>query len=268
MKYDVSYVHADEQTKEMAPISFGSVHGLFGNASHGMDTSNTAESTNQPASALINYKPFSFFRDVLTLDSLVLLDQVHGIAGQVLTNHNALPTAFTIQGDYLITALPSIGLAVRTADCLPVICTDGTRAVGIAHAGWRGSVAGVQVNMVDRMCELYGVSLQELKVIFGPALGACCYRVDTDFVAHLPGILGDDAGAQVLFMRERELFFDLVEYNRAALVAYGIPDGNIDVSRAVCTMCDMRYHSHRRDGEQAGRQLSVVALAASNRLSP
>ena len=198
MKYDVSYVHADEQTKEMAPISFGSVHGLFGNASHGMDTSNTAESTNQPASALINYKPFSFFRDVLTLDSLVLLDQVHGIAGQVLTNHNALPTAFTIQGDYLITALPSIGLAVRTADCLPVICTDGTRAVGIAHAGWRGSVAGVQVNMVDRMCELYGVSLQELKVIFGPALGACCYRVDTDFVAHLPGILGDDAGAQVL----------------------------------------------------------------------
>lgn len=155
--------------------------------------------------------------------------------------------------DVLITNSASKTLMLRYADCTPVLIADTHRtAIGVVHAGWRGSAVGAAEAAVSAMVDAFGSNPRDLLAGIGPAIGPCCYEVGADVVAAFDGRKG-------LFKEGR---LDLWEANRLALVEAGVPAAQIEVA-GICTRCESgRFFSHRANlGQPAGRFAAVMRLA-------
>ena len=144
-------------------------------------------------------------------------------------------------GDALITADPGIFLAIRTADCVPILLADPVRRVVAAvHAGWRGTVAGIAALTVERMRNEFGTDPGDILAAVGPSIGPCCFEVGTE--VPLP---------------QRNRKADLWAANRKQLEGVGV--GMVWVAEA-CTMCDAgTFYSYRR-GRDTGRMVSVIGM--------
>jgi YfiH family protein len=155
--------------------------------------------------------------------------------------------------DVLITNSASKTLMLRYADCTPVLIADTQRqAIGVVHAGWRGSAVRAAEAAVTAMVNAFGSNPRDLLAGIGPAIGPCCYEVGEEVVAAF-----DDRSA--LFHDGR---LDLWEANRLALVEAGVPPEQIEVA-SICTRCESeRFFSHRANhGQPAGRFAAVMRLA-------
>lgn len=155
--------------------------------------------------------------------------------------------------DAIATDVPGLGLFALFADCYPILIFDPVhRALALAHAGWRGTRAGVAAAAVARLADDFGSRPGDLVAGIGP--GACghCYQVGPEVAAAF------DA-AFVAPDTEDRARLDLAAANHAALVAAGIPPGNVEVM-GVCTIEDLRLHSHRRDAD-GGRFACLAAIA-------
>jgi YfiH family protein len=152
-------------------------------------------------------------------------------------------------GDALITNRPNIGLAIRTADCLPVLMADPrNRAVAAIHAGWRGVVSEIGLKAIEAMRRHFDSSPEDLVVAIGPGIGACCFEV------------GPDVAEQ--FQLSGRTKVDLVETMCRQLRRNGVKPGHISVS-GECSCCNRElFESYRRDRESAGRMVAMIALTA------
>ncbi len=179
---------------------------------------------------------------------LLLLKQVHGA---VVVN---APWEGSPEADAAIANEPGLLLGIQTADCLPLLLVDPRRrVVAAAHAGWRGTAAGVAGHTVAAMVEL-GCEPSALLAALGPAIGACCYEVG----AEVQSALGPEAASLFRPGSRGRPHFDLRQANVRQLVVAGIsPQAVHHVDD--CTAChpDL-YHSFRRDGPGAGRMLSYI----------
>jgi YfiH family protein len=154
--------------------------------------------------------------------------------------------------DALITRTPGIALAITGADCTPLLFTAPS-AVGAAHAGWRGTEAGVATDTLSALIALAESSVSDVTVHVGPSIRSCCYRVGEDVARRFP--------ASTVRRSGDALHLDLVAAVRLELGQAGVGESRIhDVG--ACTACDpARYFSHRRDGPRTGRHWAVAALA-------
>lgn len=149
------------------------------------------------------------------------------------------------------TALRELGATVLVADCAPVVViADG--AVASVHAGWRGLADGVLEEGVEALREL-AASDGPLFAVIGPCAGVCCYEVGADVLdAFAPELRRSAAVA-----REHKEKIDLRGIARGRLLAAGVTDvADLD----ICTICDERLFSHRREGSAAGRQAAIAWL--------
>lgn len=158
------------------------------------------------------------------------------------------------EGDALLENTPGCAVAVKTADCLPILLVDrGHRAVAAVHAGWRGTVAEVVRHAVEHMRREFGSAPSDLDAAIGPGIGLCCYEVGADVAGHFPQTrvgAGSDGRAYV----------DLAAANRQQLLASGL-DGARIYTAGLCTMClAQEFHSYRRDKQDAGRMFSFAGL--------
>lgn len=152
-----------------------------------------------------------------------------------------------IEADGQATALSNLGAMVLTADCLPV-ALGATGAVAMVHTGWRGLAAGVLEEGVRAVRELGGED--DIVAIIGPGAGACCYEVGEEVHAAFGGAhraQGPHTGN-----------IDLKAIARDKLLAVGVTKVQ-DI--AMCTICDERFFSYRREGARAGRQGGVAWLS-------
>ena len=151
------------------------------------------------------------------------------------------------EGDALVENTPGAVIAVKTADCIPVLLVDERRrAVAAVHAGWRGTVAQIVRRAVDSLHERFGAHPADLHAAVGPGIGRCCYEVGPEVAAHF----GEQGRAHI----------DLPAANRAQLLEAGLSPGRIYVAN-LCTQClPAEFHSFRRDKEAAGRLHSFVGL--------
>ncbi|MBM3738259.1 MAG: peptidoglycan editing factor PgeF [Acidobacteria bacterium] len=158
------------------------------------------------------------------------------------------------EGDALITSARGVWLAVRTADCVPVILADlRTRAVAIVHSGWRGTAAEVTASAVEAMAARFGTEPEDLAVAIGPAIGRCCYEVSREVAGQFTRWLGEP-GQGV------KAHLDLEEAIVRQLAGLGVVSSRITRARA-CTHCDgVRFESYRRDGDRSGRMVSAVMV--------
>jgi purine-nucleoside/S-methyl-5'-thioadenosine phosphorylase / adenosine deaminase len=178
---------------------------------------------------------------------LHLLRQVHGAAVRTA------PWEGTPEGDASTASAAGDLLGIETADCLPLLLVDPVRrAVGAAHAGWRGTVKGVAPAAVAAMVAA-GSRASDLVAALGPSIGVCCYEVGPD-VEEAFG----PSGARFFRPGPRgRAHVDVRAANRAQLLEAGLRDAAIhDV--ADCTFCTPGYFSYRRDGKGAGRMINFV----------
>jgi YfiH family protein len=192
------------------------------------------------------------------LQSLIILDQVHGIEGYVITKENSCMSFKSQQGDFLVTNERYIGIGVLTADCLPIIFIDKKHdAIGIAHAGWRGSIQNISKNILECMHRNYNTCIEDISIYFGPCAKACCYEVQKGFLE--PFTLFS-FGLDSFSYKKNHLFFDLTYFNKQLLLSMGLPQTAFNDEYNCCTICNEDYFSYRRQGDTAGRQVSIVAI--------
>lgn len=165
-----------------------------------------------------------------------------------------------IQGvDGLITNERGIPLMLRFADCVPILLYDPAHhAVGIAHAGWRGTVSQVLTNTVRAMQTTFATQPQDLIACIGPSIGPCCYEIGADVQARVEQAFPD---ASALLPRQNgAAHLDLWQANAAQLRALGVEQLEI---AGVCTADHTQdFYSWRRENARTGRFAAIIALAA------
>lgn len=195
--------------------------------------------------------------NTLSLEKLFFLHQVHGTHGYTINSTHSSLKPFASDGDYLITNQPYIGIGVVTADCLPVICIDTkNKVVGIAHAGWRGALAGVVPTMVTTMQQQWQTNLNDCRIFLGPSARVCCYQVGQEFKEYLAPYPWYQ---EVLSQKSIGYFFDMPLFLTYQLQQTGINYRAINQTYNLCTICNNQFYSVRRQA-QTGRQMTVVAL--------
>jgi len=151
------------------------------------------------------------------------------------------------QGDALLENTAGSVVAVKTADCIPILLVDERgRAVAAVHAGWRGTAARIAQKAVESMQERFGTNPDWLHAAIGPGIGACCYEVGPDVMEQFGG--------------QGRGFLDLAAENERQLQETGVTRSRIYASN-LCTMCrNGEFHSFRRDRESAGRLYSFAGI--------
>jgi polyphenol oxidase len=214
--------------------------------------------------------------------ALVTLRQVHSDIIRFVDS----PGESQHAGDGLITATPGLLLAIQTADCLPIILVDPKRrALGVFHAGWRGTLNRIVEKGVGEMRRYFGSRARDLKAAIGPGIHRCCYEVGQEVrdqfasqFAYAAKLFREMEEANpvrekypMLFLTARapghsdlpkRIFLDLVEANRQQLLAVGLPAKGIEAS-PLCTYCRTNLlFSYRAEKGRTGRMMGVVGIRA------
>lgn len=205
---------------------------------------------------LLDHESCTQLKKLMPFDSLNFLHQTHSDQGMLVLNERGIPS-FTQDGDYLITN-KKVALGVLTADCLPIVMYDKTHHVlALVHAGWRGSVQEIVVKTLAHMEQAFGTQPEQLCVLFGPCAKTCCYTVTHEFKDHIASFSWADRTMQKI---GTDYHFDLPLFNALQLEKIGIKSEVISLSYNVCTICNTNFFSHRRQGADAGRQMTVAWL--------
>jgi len=198
--------------------------------------------------------------------------------------HCVAQPAVGLTGDGLITQTPGLLLAMLTADCLPVILVDAKRrAVGVFHAGWRGTVRRIVEKGVGEMRRWFGTRPGDLRAAIGPGVHGCCYTVgpevrtrfesqfeygsklfreveESDPVREKYPLLFLTARAPGHSELPKKIYLDLVKANRRQLIAAGVAAKHISAS-PLCTSCrtDLLF-SYRAENGVTGRMMAAVGI--------
>jgi YfiH family protein len=185
---------------------------------------------------------------------------VHGT--DVLVAHRPWPKEWARppKADIVITDRPQVSLFMRYADCVPIVLYDPQcKAIGLAHAGWRGTVQKVAARAVSALGEQYGSRPQDILAAIGPAICTEHYEVGTEVAAEVQAVFGVDA-EKLLPRANGSVHFDLVTANQLTLQAAGV--GSIERAD-LCTASNTDdWFSHRASGGRTGRFGALIALPA------
>jgi polyphenol oxidase len=216
---------------------------------------------------------------------LVALRQIHSdFIHHIDPAHAARTPETPLAGDGIVTNTPGLLVAVQTADCLPIILVDRKRrAVGVFHAGWRGTVKRIVEKGVGEMQKCLKSDPRDLVAAIGPGIRGCCYDVGEEVRTKFESQF---AYASTLFREVKEsdpvrekypllfltarapghselpvkIFLDLVEANRLQLLDAGVLAKNIDTV-APCTACHKELlFSYRAEKGVTGRMMAVAGI--------
>lgn len=182
--------------------------------------------------------------------------QVHG-AETVVAAAPPKDRRWLAQADGIVTDRPNLPLLMRFADCVPILLYDPVRGViGMAHAGWRGTVAGAGPSAVRAMARAFGSRPADLWAGIGPSIGPERYQVGADVARAVEGALG--ANGLVRWSDDGNAYLDLWAANRLALERAGV--GQVAVA-GICTASRTdEFFSHRAEGGRTGRFGAVLML--------
>lgn len=212
-----------------------------------------------------NFRRISYVTGIYPGD-MVFSDQVHGDRILYVDQQDRGKGIYSpkeMRGvDGLITDKSKVCLVTFYADCVPLFFLDPVKKViGLAHAGWRGTVLEIGRKMVERFCDDFGSQPGDILAGIGPSIGPCCFEVGSDvegeFAAAFPAWRED-------IIRPAEnpgkSYVDLWKTNRLILEKAGVYPEHITVTD-LCTKChDEYFHSHRRMGNERGTQAAFLEL--------
>lgn len=189
--------------------------------------------------------------------AVATLWQVHGTEVVVVA---AQPGDPLTQADALITNERSVTLFLRFADCVPILLFDPVRRVtGIAHAGWRGTVAGMAQNVVRAMVAKYGCIAADILAGIGPAVGPARYEVGAEVADAARAAFPHES--DILQVRAGKTYLDLWTANAAALRSAGVR--SIEVAELCTAENNNEFFSHRGDNGQSGRFGALIGMGVN-----
>ena len=221
-------------------------HSLNFGASVGDDKSRVIHNR-EIALQAINIKP----------DSVYDVFQVHSNR-VVKTDAPLSPDKEHIKADAIITRQPKVSLLMRFADCTPILLFDPvSRAIGIAHAGWVGTVEKIAEKTVLAMVKYYGSNPSDIIAAIGPSIGPDHYSVGRDVLERVQYSFPENFD-KVIFYQNSRIYFDLWKANQIVLSEIGVR--KIEIS-GICTCCNLTdWYSHRGENGLTGRFGVVLGL--------
>lgn len=172
----------------------------------------------------------------------------------------AAPGVF--EADGLITDQPGVCLTIFSGDCIPILLYDpARRCIAAAHAGWRGTAAGIAARAAEAMIRDYGCDPNHILAAIGPGIGPCCFETHGDVPQGLRAGMGADAEDFIRPLPGGEKFqVDLKGANARFLEGAGLDPARIALC-PVCTFCrpDL-FWSHRKLGQRRGSMASLIQL--------
>jgi len=183
------------------------------------------------------------------LHGLATLKQIH--SDRVVLVNSPGPQG---EGDALISGKRNINLAIRTADCLPILIADPqSRSMAAIHAGWRGVVSEIVPKTVDALRRQFDSNPEDLVIAIGPSIGSCCFEVGPEVAIQFASFFPE-------FDLTTRTKVDLAETICRQLRQKGVGREQIYLSNR-CTFCDRGlFDSYRRDKQEAGRMTTVIGL--------
>lgn len=220
---------------------------LGGVSSPPYDTLNLGNGT-EDKKELVSQNRTRFFHSLgIDPSRCVFPGQIHGDHVQTVTRAGACPDT-----DAVLTREPGLVLTIQTADCLPVYLIDPIQmVVGLVHAGWRGSRAGIVSKTVRQMMRDFGSAPTDIQVFIGPSIGPCCYEVDQNVSGQFdPHYLSGT-------------WLDLWQYTEDQIQKVGIHRKKIYRAN-LCTRCHTNwFFSHRASQGKTGRMIAYLAIRPS-----
>ena len=229
--------------------------GEFASMNLGFGTGDTEEDV------YINYKIMAERLD-LDIDDIVETDQTHTNNVRYVAESDkgrAMKDPDFTDVDGLYTDKRNIALMTFHADCTPLFFYDPIKkAIGMAHAGWRGTLKNIAGKMVEKMVGELGCNPKNIKAVIGPSLGQCCFEVDKDvsdmFLSY------DEKYSDFMIVKGDKFHFDLWEINKYLMTKQGMKESNIEIS-GLCSKCrnDM-FFSHRAQRGKRGLMCGIIML--------
>ncbi len=207
----------------------------------------------------------------LPFERSVWCRQVHSdgvaVVGEADAGRGAAEEASVVpDADALVTATPDLPLCVKVADCVPVVMVDPERRVlGLAHAGWGGTVARICSRTVAVMAERFGTEPSAVAAAIGPSIGPAGYEVGAEVIERTQASYGERAAELLAPHGEGRALFDLWAANRIDLEEAGVAAERIEVAAVASDERLEDFYSHRREGGETGRFAAVAALRSSHR---
>jgi YfiH family protein len=198
---------------------------------------------------------------------LAMLAQVHGATVVVARRGES---GAIREGDALIANDPGVAVAVRAADCVPVLMADRTTgAVAAVHAGWRGTAARAVPAALDALAREFGTRPSDVVAAIGPSIGVCCYEVGPELVDAFAAAGHERYLVDRWFPIRRDvneggarpgtLRLDVAGANRDQLVLAGVPEEQVHTA-GLCTAMHLDVlTSYRAEKEKAGRIAAAIA---------
>lgn len=193
------------------------------------------------------------------LDSMFDVWQVHS-ADVVFAEAPRPPEARYQKADIIFTDRPEVTLYMRFADCVPILLHDpNRRVVGLAHAGWLGTVRRTAAAAVQAMQDHYGSKAEDIRAAIGPSIGPDHYEVGPDVIAQVEQSFGRQA-SDLIHAHGTKTHLDLWRANRLQLEQAGVRQVE---TAGICTACHLEdWYSHRAEKGKTGRFGALIALNA------
>ena len=177
-------------------------------------------------------------------ENMSFLNQVHGTNIKLVSNENISELG---EFDGSITNIPGITLVTLHSDCAPIFAVDcETKSIGLAHAGWRGTVDNIAKELINSMIINFNSKPENILCFIGPSIHKCCFEIQEDIVDQF-----EKNSKELISRKDNKVYADIVECNRINLIREGVREENI-VNSDLCTKCNSDFlFSYRSKGCQS-----------------
>ncbi len=191
------------------------------------------------------------------LDNLTSNIQIHSDIVNKIDESNISQKC---EGDALITNVANVPLLIFTADCVPIAIIDKkNKAIGLAHAGWRGTYDSIAKKTLEAMKANYNTSPNDVICIIGPSIGPCCYEVSKELVEKFN--MNFTKSSEKFYTIEEDRYkLDLWKVNEYILNECGVKRESI-INLNLCTSCNSdKFHSYRKHNQTPKRIGTILQI--------
>lgn len=240
-----------------APFKHGVFTRIGGVSASPWDGLNLGGTVGDTAAAVRQNHELAYASLGLAAERACTVWQVHG-ADTVIVSAPPRNRKWLNRADGMVTTQAGLPLMMRFADCVPLLYYDPVQnVVGIAHAGWRGTLGGMQVGIIETMQTAFGSSPSDIQVGIGPSIGPSDYQVGEEVVAEVEAVFGATDGI-IQRADDGSAYLNLWEANRRLLAEGGVE--KIEIAAISTAQQTDLFYSHRAEQGRTGRFGAVIAL--------
>lgn len=192
----------------------------------------------------------------LSEDRLYFPSQVHKT--RIVTVTSSTKKEELAETDALLTAEKGIGIAVMSADCVPILLYDTKNNIaGAVHSGWRGTVAKILEKTLQHMHHTFGTKGEHIVAGIGPSVSQDAYEVGSEVIEEVNSAFGKESGLMIS-QPNNKAKLDLWKANRMQLLEFGVAESRIEIAN-LCTVKNNQHFFSARKGD-AGRFAAGIVL--------